>query len=283
VKAQHHLSPPRLKTHHMQRIELRPQQRRSLHALWCRIKTKKADLVSQHEGLLQQLTSLQEQQVQQQQLFAQQAQQLPFRRPGAASTSSWQHSSQGPGPSRQEQQQLQQQVEHGSLAAPRQQAPQLQEQVSQQQQQPPLRQQQQQPVDSNTHGPCASAQSGPEQQQQHSPLLEPPLHQDPAAELLLPLASPAQRKVEARLTTLREQLALQENLLITLQWNMLSKKQIAILEVASWPFLPDTHAVSGCMLAVVVQVALAWPGVGLIVLISAGIGVGCCSTTGIRP
>jgi len=178
----------------LQSIALNQQQKRSLHALWSRTKSTKALLLREHEALLQQLEAMQQQQHARQQLFAEQAQQLPVCRPWQWPTWHSQQQQLPTTPSQQQQQQQQQQVQ---------------------------------------------------EQPQHSPLLlEPPLHQDPAAELLLAVPCATQRQIEARLAVLRDQLAVNVKLIVTLLWNMLSKKQHAALLVGSWPYCPDIHAVS---------------------------------------
>jgi len=227
----------------LQGMELTPQQKCSLHALWSRTKSMKAPLVQQHEALLGKLEGLQQEQRAQQQLFAQQAQQLPIKRACEALAKQRQGRASSttmlppppplppqPQPSGQETAKLSTGGERDQPAAPAAQTrPASEGTISTstfQQPQPQQVQQQQQ------------------QQQQRAPLLlEPPLHQDPAAELLLAVPCATQRHIAARLSVLRDQLTMHEKLIVTLLWNMLSKKQFAATVVGSWPFMPDAHKV----------------------------------------
>ncbi|WIA32479.1 hypothetical protein OEZ86_003298 [Tetradesmus obliquus] len=62
-------------------------------------------------------------------------------------------------------------------------------------------------------------------------------------EVLLPVASKEQRKIERQLLSIAEKIKLQHFCQILQFHNTLSNKQMAELYVSSWPFLPDSLAV----------------------------------------
>ena len=261
-------SPTTLTLPQPQSLSLTPQQRLALSALFRRIKAAHTALLQQHDTLLQQLQGLQQQRHQEQLWFAQQAHQLPILRTAQALG----RCRQGEGevlPQGQQQQQglalpphqqqhsrWWQELEQMQVQQEQQEQPLFPEggclmdrlncasdivltdpmvasasypEFAQQPQQPPLQQQQQQ-----------------RRRQPHLQLLLDPLlvSSDPCLDVLLAPPSPDQRRLEAQLSALRDRVALGEQLLAAQLLTMLDPKQLAQLVVSSWPFCPDSLAVS---------------------------------------